>query len=80
MDFYNFLSAGSKFHTAEPVTGGVQITVAEVSDDECLRGFQGVIADAENQGYEVTYKHPYTQRGLPGWRGPVYDTAIVLRC
>jgi hypothetical protein len=81
MGFYeDYLLPGSKFHTAEPVTGGLQITVAEVSDDECLRGFQGVIDEAENHGYEVTHKHSYTQRGLPGWLGPIYDTAVVLRC
>jgi hypothetical protein len=48
MSFYeDYLVPGSKFHAAEPVTGGLQITVAEVSDDERLRGFQRVIAEAE---------------------------------
>jgi hypothetical protein len=60
-----------------PSDGSVAITVADVKDNECLRGFEGVIAEPENLGYRVTLKHRYTQRGLPGWQRSVYDTASV---
>jgi len=80
MSFFDDLSQGSKYHEARVLPdGSLAITVADIDEDECLRGFQGVIADAENEGYEVIHKHKYTQRGLPGWPGPVYDMAIVLR-
>jgi hypothetical protein len=39
--------------------------------DKCLLGFQVVIADAENERYEVVHKHKYSQRNLPGWRADI---------
>jgi hypothetical protein len=78
VSFFDDLSQGSKYHEARPLPdGSLAITVADVDDDECLRGFQDVIAEAENQGYRVTNKHKYTQRDLSGWRGPIFDTANV---
>jgi hypothetical protein len=79
MSFFDDLSQGSKYHEARLLPdGSLDINVADVDDDECLRGFQGVIAKAENQGYRVTLKHKYTQRGISGWMGPLYDKAAVL--
>jgi hypothetical protein len=79
MSYFGDLSQGSTFHKARLLSDGkLAISVADVSDDECLRGFQGVITEAEDEGYEVINKHKYTQRDLPGWSGPVYDMAIVL--
>lgn len=79
MSYFDDLSQGSKYHKARVLSdGNLDIEVADVDDDECLRGFQSVIAEAEDEGYEVILKHRYTQRGLPGWRGPVHDKAVVL--
>jgi hypothetical protein len=55
------------------------IVEAALKNDACLTGFQGVIAEAESNGHEVTNKHPYKGRGLPGWQGPVCDMALVWR-
>jgi hypothetical protein len=80
MSYFDDLSQGSKYHKAHLLSDGIlSITVADIDDDECLQRFQGVLAEAEDEGYEVSSKHKYTQRGLPGWSGPVYDMAIVLR-
>src|SRR5258708_30998862 len=79
MSYFDDLSQGSKYHKADLLSdGNLPISVADVDDDECLRGFQGVIAEAEDEGYEVINKHKYTQRGLPGWPGPVYNMAILF--
>ena len=54
MSYFDDLSQGSKYHKADLLSdGNLSITVADVDDDECLRGFQGVIAEAEDEGYEV---------------------------
>lgn len=78
MDFEE-LSRGSKFHTVRVLSEDqIYLAVADVTSDECLRGFQKVVAEAERQGYLVK-PHRYTQRSLPDWHGSVYDTAFVSR-
>ena len=78
MSFFDDLSQGSKYHEVRVLSdGSLSIAVADADNDECLRGFQGVIAEAENHGYKVTLKHRYMLRGLPGWQGSVYDMASV---
>jgi hypothetical protein len=79
MSLMDDLRQGSKYHTARELPDGrLHIVVADVDDDECLRGFQALISEAKNRGYHVTNEHKFTQRGLPGWRGPLYDTADIL--
>jgi len=42
MSFLDDLSQGSKYHEARVLPdGSLAITVADIDEDECLRGFQG---------------------------------------
>jgi hypothetical protein len=75
MRHFDVLSQPSKYHSVKAVTGGIQISVAE-DTDECFIGFQHVIEEAEtyaHEGYDVTMKHETSRRS-----GPLCDKAIIL--
>jgi hypothetical protein len=59
--------------------GSLEIKVANVENDECLKGYFKALIEAENEGYEVVKKHRYTQRDLPGWSPRAYDLVLVMR-
>jgi hypothetical protein len=76
---FDTLSKGSKFHKAEREGSVLLITPADESQ-KCLVEFQDIIdeamAHAASEGYRV--KAPRSRRrSIPGWRGPVYDLAII---
>ena len=75
MRHFDVLSQPSKYHSVKAVTGGIQISVAEDTDESFI-GFQHVIEGAENhahEGYDVTMKHETARRS-----GSMCDTAIIL--
>src|SRR5258705_13693888 len=75
MRHFDVLSQPSKYHSVKAVTGGIQISVAE-DTDECFIGCQRVIEEAEthaHEGYDVTMKHETSRRS-----GPLCDKAIIL--
>jgi hypothetical protein len=75
MRHFDVLSQPSKYHSVKAVTGGIQISVAEDTDESFI-GFQHVLEGAENhahEGYDVTMKHETARRS-----GSMCDTAIIL--
>jgi hypothetical protein len=76
---FDTLSRGSKFHKAAREGSVLLVTPADMSQ-KCLVEFQDIVdeamAHAANEGYRV--KTPKSRRrSIPGWRGPVYELAII---
>lgn len=75
---FDEISNESEYHGVQKLPdGSIVISAREPDSEKGLRGFQGIIAEAKRRGLNVSGEHRYTQHGLPGWRGPIYDRAKV---